>query len=121
MVNKAYIAAKDSWDSDTTEKEREEILDQIKYTPNRSTKWNDLPKYVRKKLERMYADTLYPDETFELHPGQNYHCNPGEAWVPSHRKKDGTYVHGYCRRLKLSGRKKQKDLHRIKQKSVRRR
>ena len=98
MVNNSYESARDNWNYDTEPREREEILRSIGYEPDSDTRWDDLPKYVRKKLERMYADTLYPDETMELQPKQDYHCNPGEVWVPAHHTKDGRYVHGYCRR-----------------------
>ena len=98
MTNNAYVSAKDNWDNDTQPREREEILEQIGYKPREDTNWNELPKYVRKKLENMYADTLYPEETLELQPGQDYHCNSGEIWVPSYHTKNGKYVHGFCRR-----------------------
>ena len=98
MVNSDYISARDNWNNDTQPREREEILRQLGYNTQENTTWDKLPKYVRKKLENMYADTLYPDETLELQSGQDYHCNPGEIWVPSYHTKDGKFVHGYCRR-----------------------
>ena len=98
MVNSDYISARDNWNNDTQPREREEILRQLGYNTQENTTWDKLPKYVRKKLENMYADTLYPDETLELQSGQDYHCNPGEIWIPSYHTKDGKFVHGYCRR-----------------------
>lgn len=98
MTNNSYTDASSNWDDDTQPNEREEILRSIGYEPSNGTKWDDLPKYVRKKLENMYADTLYPDETMELQSGQDYHCNPGEVWVPAYHTKDGRYVHGFCRK-----------------------
>jgi hypothetical protein len=98
MVNSDYISARDNWNNDTQPREREEILRQLGYNTQENTTWDKLPKYVRKKLENMYADTLYPDETLELQSGQDYHCNPGEIWVPSYHTKDGKFVHGYCRK-----------------------
>ena len=98
MVNSNYISARDNWNNDTQPREREEILRQLGYNTQENTTWDKLPKYVRKKLENMYADTLYPDETLELQSGQDYHCNPGEIWIPSYHTKDGKFVHGYCRR-----------------------
>ena len=98
MVNSDYISARDNWNNDTQPREREEILRQLGYDAPENTTWDKLPKYVRKKLENMYADTLYPDETLELQSGQDYHCNPGEIWIPSYHTKDGKFVHGYCRR-----------------------
>ena len=58
MTNNAYVSAKDNWDNDTQPREREEILEQIGYKPREDTNWNELPKYVRKKLENMYADNI---------------------------------------------------------------
>ena len=98
MVNSDYISARDNWNNDTQPREREEILRQLGYNTQENTTWDKLPKYVRKKLENMYADTLYPDETLELQSGQDYHCNPGEIWIPSYHTKDGKFVHGYCRK-----------------------
>ena len=98
MTNRSYVNASDNWDNDTQPREREEILRSMDYEPSNGTNWDDLPKYVRKKLEHMYADTLYPDETMELQSGQDYHCNPGEVWVPAYHTKDGRYVHGFCRK-----------------------
>lgn len=95
--NSQYISASEDWKS-LTPREQREILRGLGYDQPDSTKWNELPKSIREQLERIYPDTLQPDETMELKPGQNYHCNPDEEWVPSYRKKDGTHVHGFCRK-----------------------
>ena len=98
MVNDDFVSARDNWNTDTTPQERRDILRQIGYEPRGSTEWSELPKHVRDKLQSMYGDTLYPDETMELESGQDYHCNPGEVWVPSYHTKNGKFVHGYCRK-----------------------
>ena len=99
MVNKDYQDARTNWETDTNESERREILREINYNGS-ETQWNKLPEYIRKKLESIYGDTLYPDETMSLKPNQDFHCNVGEIWVKPHKRSNGTYVHGYCRKIK---------------------
>jgi Xaa-Pro aminopeptidase len=101
--NSQYISAADDWES-LDGKERRDLLHQLGYDRAGSTDWNELPKTIQKQLTRMYPETLYPDETMKLEPGQNYHCEPGYVWVPSFHKKNGDYVHGFCR--KKGGNKK---------------
>ena len=31
---------------------------------------------------------------------EDSHCPPGKEWVKPYTKDDGTYVHGFCRKLK---------------------
>lgn len=66
--------------------------------------WNDLNDDFINSIADDYnlaldnVTTDYDENSNE--PGFNKMCRANEEWVPPYYRRDGTYVHGFCRRIR---------------------
>lgn len=70
-------------------------------------RWNNLSKDMQEAILGLYihpSQILHDGLRMKLKLERNPRCYWDEEWVPGYVKKNGTYVRGFCRKLKESER-----------------